>query len=83
MEGEGISVGKKTGPAPLCAPQIPNELSRERSQAFRVTNRRLSGHVSPESCILSNTGMILKGSRMCHVVHDGALLKPSHGIYIL
>lgn len=83
MDREGISVGKTTYPAPLCVPQIPNELSREGSQVFRVTNRRLSGRVSPENCILSNTDVILKASRMCHVVHDGALLTPRHGIYIL
>jgi len=37
----------------------------------------------PESFIWGKTGVTLNASRMFHVIHDSALFKPSHGIYIL
>jgi hypothetical protein len=53
---------------PLTEPQIPHEMSRERSQAFPVRNRRPRGHVSLRTRTLVKNGMIVKVSRMSDVV---------------
>jgi hypothetical protein len=42
LTGENEELGEKPVPVPLCPPQIPHGLARERTRASAVTDRRLT-----------------------------------------
>jgi hypothetical protein len=53
LTGEKRSTRGKPVPVPLCPPQIPHGLTRDRNRASAVRGRRLTGGVTEDSSILS------------------------------
>jgi hypothetical protein len=51
-QGETEELGEKPVPVPLCPPQIPHWLTRDRTRASAVGGRRLTAWAMARQCIL-------------------------------
>jgi hypothetical protein len=62
-QGKTEVLGEKPVPVPLCPPQIPHRLTRDRTRAFAVGGRRLTAWAMARPCCTLSVR-----TRMCVVI---------------